>query len=154
MAYELRNGTCSPEHRLASLGAVVLTPLRLTAVATILGLTALNVRGLDVGRSVQNVFTVAKVGVLLAVVALGLVFADPATRAANLSRHPFATGLSPAGTVLELGAAMVGARRRTELEPRRGDEGGGATLFWTSPGVSSPALGAPALKRDRSVTIA
>ena len=99
----------SPEHRLASLGPVALTPVRLTAVATILGLTALNVRGLDVGRRVQNVFTVAKVGVLLAVVALGFVFADPAARAANLSRPAFATGLSPLTTVLELGAAMVGA---------------------------------------------
>src|SRR5438105_5656302 len=82
----------SPEHRLTSLGPVALTPVRLTAVATILGLTALNVRGLDVGRSIQNVFTVTKVGVLLAVVALGLVFADPAPRAANLSRPAFATG--------------------------------------------------------------
>ncbi|HLY38673.1 MAG TPA: amino acid permease [Candidatus Binatia bacterium] len=99
----------SPEHRLASLGPVVLTPVRLTAVATILLLTALNGRGLDVGRSVQNVFTVAKVGVLLTVVVLGLVFADPAARAASLSRPAFATGLSPVATVLELGAAMVGA---------------------------------------------
>src|SRR5215813_12987053 len=51
----------SPEHALVRLGPVALTPVRLTAVASILVLTALNARGLEAGRAVQNVFTAAKV---------------------------------------------------------------------------------------------
>src|SRR5204862_7766011 len=61
------------------------------------------------GRVVQNVFTVAKVGALLAVIVLGLALGDAAARGANAARPPFATGISPGTTVLELGAAMVGA---------------------------------------------
>src|SRR5207249_6457406 len=58
---------------------------------------------------VQNVFTIAKVGALVAVIVLGLSFGDRAARAANLGHPPFATGLSASATILELGAAMVGA---------------------------------------------
>src|SRR2546425_5366948 len=85
------------------------TPIQLVAVGVILVLTALNVRGLEVGRIVQNVFTVAKVGALLAVVVLGLALGGGAARAANLGRPPFAIARSPAATGLELGAAIVGA---------------------------------------------
>jgi basic amino acid/polyamine antiporter, APA family len=85
------------------------TAVQLAAVAVILLLTAVNVRGLEVGRVVQNVFTLAKVGTLLAVIVLGLALGDRAAREANLGRPAFATGLSPTATLLELGAAMVGA---------------------------------------------
>ena len=85
------------------------TPIQLVAIGVILVLTALNARGLETGRIVQNVFTVAKVGALLAVVVLGLALGTGSARSANLARPFFATGLSPGTTVLELGAAMVGA---------------------------------------------
>jgi len=55
------------------------------------------------------VFTVAKVGTLLAVIALGLVLGGGAARAANLAHPAFATGLGATKTVMQLGAAMVGA---------------------------------------------
>src|SRR5438477_2009217 len=91
------------------LGPLAVTPIQLAPVAVIVILTALNARGLELGRVVQNVFTVAKVGALLAVIVLGLALGDAAARGANAARPPFATGLSPGTTVLELGAAMVGA---------------------------------------------
>src|SRR5215470_15462309 len=46
------------------------TPIQLVAIGVILVLTAVNVRGLELGRIVQNVFTIAKVGTLLAVIVL------------------------------------------------------------------------------------
>ncbi|HUE30027.1 MAG TPA: amino acid permease [Verrucomicrobiae bacterium] len=90
-------------------GALGVSPEQAVAVAVILLLTALNARGLEAGRRVQNVFTAAKVGTLLGVVALGLLLGGGAARAANLARPAFATGLGPRDTLMQLGAAMVGA---------------------------------------------
>ena len=95
----------APSPPLLSLGR----PVQAVAVGLIVLLTALNARGLEAGRWVQNVFTVAKVGTLLAVIALGLVLGGGAARATNLARPAFATGLGPLQTVMQLGAAMVGA---------------------------------------------
>jgi len=95
----------APSPPLLSLGR----PVQAVAVGLVLLLTALNARGLEAGRWVQNVFTVAKVGTLLAVIALGLVLGGGAARATNLARPAFATGLGPLQTVMQLGAAMVGA---------------------------------------------
>ena len=83
-------------------------PVQAVAVAAILLLTAINVRGLEAGRRVQNAFTATKVLTLLGVIALGVVFGDPAVRAANLAA-PFAIGVGPADALPLLGAAMVGA---------------------------------------------
>jgi APA family basic amino acid/polyamine antiporter len=91
------------------LGPLAVTPVQAAAVGVILLLTALNARGLEAGRAVQNVFTLAKVGTLLAVIALGFAFGEPAARQANAALSPFATGLAPSGTVGQLAAAMVGA---------------------------------------------
>ena len=66
------------------------TPTQLVAVGVILALTAINARGLELGRIVQNVFTVAKVGTLLAVIILGLVLGGGSARAANLGQPPLA----------------------------------------------------------------
>lgn len=94
---------------LVRIGAFTVGPAQGAAVGVILLLTALNARGLDAGRRVQNVFTAAKVGALLALVLLGLFLGSVAARSANLGHPLFATGL-PAGTVVtQLGAAMVGA---------------------------------------------
>src|SRR5437773_2317292 len=79
----------------------------LLAVWAIAG--ALTARGLEAGRWLQNVFTVAKVGSLLAVIALGLGLGGGTARATNLARPAFATGLGPRETVMQFGAAMVGA---------------------------------------------
>jgi APA family basic amino acid/polyamine antiporter len=91
------------------IGALTISPAQAAAVAVIVFLTALNARGLEAGRQVQNVFTAAKVGALLVLVVFGLVAGSATARAANVGRPLFATGL-PAGTVVtQLGAAMVGA---------------------------------------------
>src|SRR5437867_1068759 len=89
----------------AETGAVfTVSPVQLVAVGVILLLTALNARGLEAGRRVQNVFTLAKVGTLLAVIALGLLFGGGAARAANLARPAFATEHLAGGAT---GAALM-----------------------------------------------
>jgi APA family basic amino acid/polyamine antiporter len=85
------------------------SPIQVVAVAVIIVLTAVNVRGLELGRAVQNVFTVAKVGALVAVIVLGLGLGGGAARAANVSARPFASGLAARELILQIGAAMVGA---------------------------------------------
>jgi APA family basic amino acid/polyamine antiporter len=84
-------------------------PVKAVAVAAILVLTAINARGLEAGRRVQNAFTATKVLTLLALIALGLLLGDPAARAANLAAPPFATGLGLRDALPLVGAAMVGA---------------------------------------------
>jgi APA family basic amino acid/polyamine antiporter len=85
------------------------TRTQLVAVGVIFALTAINARGLELGRIVQNVFTAAKVGALLAVIVLGLALGNGSARAANLGQPLLATGLTPTAAILALGAAMVGA---------------------------------------------
>jgi len=94
---------------LVTLAPLTVSPVQAVAVGVIVLLTALNARGLEAGRRVQNVFTVAKVGTLLAVIALGLALGGGTARATNLARPAFATGLGPLRTLMQLGAAMVGA---------------------------------------------
>jgi len=95
------------DHGLAGIGFV--TPQRLVAIALLLALTYVNTRGLQFGKVIQDGFTLAKAGVLLALVGLGLFAyagAQPAASAANgLWAHPF-FGPIPLAT---LGPAMVGA---------------------------------------------
>src|SRR5437016_3695382 len=62
----------TPSQALFSLGRITVSPVQAVAAGVVVLLTALNARGLEAGRWVQNVFTVAKVGTLLAVIALGI----------------------------------------------------------------------------------
>jgi len=98
----------APEPPLVTLGPVAVSPVQAVAVGVILLLTAVNARGLEAGRRVQNVFTVAKVATLLAVIALGLALGGGAARAANLARPAFATGLGVTGTAMQLGRRWSG----------------------------------------------
>lgn len=86
-----------------------ITPQRLTAIALLTLLTWVNTRGLAFGKLVQNAFTLAKVGVLLAVIAVGAYgyshATAGATSAAALLAPPF-LGPFPYAT---FGPAMVGA---------------------------------------------
>jgi APA family basic amino acid/polyamine antiporter len=52
--------------------AVSLSTVQALAIAVIVLLTATNCRGLEYGKIVQNTFTVAKIGALLALIVLGL----------------------------------------------------------------------------------
>jgi len=99
----------SPAARLVTMGPLGVSPVQACAVLVVLTLTALNTRGLDEGRLVQTVFTIAKVGALAAVVALGLGLGNPAARTANLGTSPFASEHGLRHTLPQLGAAMVGA---------------------------------------------
>jgi APA family basic amino acid/polyamine antiporter len=102
--------------------AVSLSTQQALAFAIILLLTLLNLRGLELGKLIQNTFTFAKTGALVALIILGLVLGwNPAGAAATSSWwHPAANGWSlqaaqPALTVtgslafaMVLGRAMVG----------------------------------------------
>jgi basic amino acid/polyamine antiporter, APA family len=64
-----------------------LTAAQLVAVASVAVLTAVNLRGIREGKIVQDVFTVLKIGALLAVIVLGLTLgANAGAVAANFGR--------------------------------------------------------------------
>jgi basic amino acid/polyamine antiporter, APA family len=97
--------------------AVSFSTAQLVGVALIALLTWSNTRGIDYGRIVQNIFTTAKTGALVALIVVGLVFGwNHAAVAANFGNlwHPrgqvdVATGLS-AATSLGLFVAMCVAQ--------------------------------------------
>ncbi len=68
------NYLIAPIH-ISSHYAVSLSTAQALAIGVIVLLTLTNSRGLEYGRAVQNVFTVAKTGALLALIVLGLTFA-------------------------------------------------------------------------------
>ncbi|HEU5351413.1 MAG TPA: amino acid permease [Terracidiphilus sp.] len=70
--------------------AVSLSTAQLLAIAIILALTVTNTCGLKYGKWVQNIFTVAKIGALLALIAIGLTFGANAT-AIHANFHHFWT---------------------------------------------------------------
>ena len=102
--------------------AVSLSTQQALAFAVILFLTLLNLRGLELGKLIQNTFTFAKTGALIALILLGLLLGwNPGSAAATSSWwHPAANGWTlaaaqPALTVtgslafaMVLGRAMVG----------------------------------------------
>ena len=84
---------------------------RIGAILVIAVLTITNLRGLDMGRMVQNSFTTAKILSLLLIVVVGCVlFPNHAAIRANFgSAHSFFSQGVPAGGFLAVfGAAMVG----------------------------------------------
>jgi len=82
---------------------------RALAITLIAALTAANCRGVEVGKTIQNVFTSAKIAALIAVIVLCAVAGSGGMLAHNLAA-PFARAplaeLSLAGAI---GSAMVGA---------------------------------------------
>lgn len=117
-------GTFGPWHFwFGSLGPyhVGLNRQNLLAILSIVLLTWVNTRGLRLGKIVQNVFTVTKVGSLAALVLLGFWFTTVAARSANFTAfwrhagwavmHPYPPD-SPTrmiGTLTLIGVAMVGS---------------------------------------------
>jgi APA family basic amino acid/polyamine antiporter len=86
-----------------------LSAQQLVAVAVIAGLTAANLRGLATGKRIQNAFTVAKVGALVAVIGLGLAFGSRSDVLATNFAAPFDTTHARGFIAASFGAAMVGA---------------------------------------------
>jgi APA family basic amino acid/polyamine antiporter len=93
----------------------------LLAILSIVVLTWINTRGLRLGKIVQNVFTVAKIGSLVALVLLGFWFTTAMAHAANFTdfwrdagfsamhRYPPDGPTWMIGTVTLVGVAMVGS---------------------------------------------
>lgn len=93
----------------------------LLAILSIIFLTWINTRGLHLGKTVQNIFTVAKTGALAALVLLGFWSAKPAAIAANFANFWKNAGWAikhsypPDGptwmvsTITLVGVAMVGS---------------------------------------------
>ncbi len=105
-----------------SIGGHQVTAAQLLAIASIVVLTGVNLRGIHGGRILQNVFTVAKTGALLGLVILGLMIGrNHEAVAANLSRFweaswtHIADGsvlrepLTGLGLLAAIGVAMVGS---------------------------------------------
>jgi APA family basic amino acid/polyamine antiporter len=64
----------SAHNYLIGAGKIGLTTQQLLAIVVLVLLTAVNTRGVRTGAAVQNVFTIAKVGALLGLVGMGIVF--------------------------------------------------------------------------------
>jgi APA family basic amino acid/polyamine antiporter len=117
-------GTVGPwQFWFGSLGPynVGLNRQNLLAIASIIFLTWINTRGLRIGKIVQNIFTVAKVGSLAALVVVGCWFSTSIARQANFTdfwrnaglwvMHPYPTDHPTwtIGTITLVAVAMVGA---------------------------------------------
>ena len=100
--------------------AVSLTTVQLVAVAMIVLLTWTNTRGLQYGKLLQNVFTTAKTGALIALIGVGLLlgwsastvavnFGDPWTPRNAVPIAPGLTAASAFGLVIALSIAQVGS---------------------------------------------
>jgi len=90
-------------------GTVGFSYERIAAIAVIATLTAANLRGLEMGKLVQNVFTSAKVMSLLFIVVMGCVIVpNRAAIAANFSGAFFSGRPMSLGFLSAFGAAMVG----------------------------------------------
>ena len=98
-------------HVFLGAGGIGLSGERLGAIAVIALLTAVNLRGLNLGRLVQNTFTSAKVLSLLLIVIMGCVIApNAAAMHANFGGMQAFTGARgfSGGLLAAFGAAMVG----------------------------------------------
>ncbi|MBI3810061.1 MAG: amino acid permease, partial [Nitrospirae bacterium] len=94
---------------------VGLNQQNLLAILSIVVLTWVNLKGLNTGALVQNVFTLTKMGALVGVIALGFLFATDAALTANFGRFwgdgAAAAGVEAdwAGVVTLIAVAMVGS---------------------------------------------
>jgi APA family basic amino acid/polyamine antiporter len=98
----------SAERTLVQAGPVSLSAQRVVAIAVIALLTWSNSRGVREGKIVQNVFTLAKVAALVALIVLGLFVArNPQAVTANFGTAWGHSSLS-LGFLMLVGGAMVG----------------------------------------------
>lgn len=99
----------SAQNWLFKAGPAGLNTQMMAAIAIIIFLTWVNTRGLRTGAMVQNVFTIAKIGALAALIGLGLLFGRREDAiAANFTDFWRNTGFDWT-TVRIAGVAMVGA---------------------------------------------
>jgi APA family basic amino acid/polyamine antiporter len=97
---------------LTGIGTIGVSPERIIAIGVILLLTAVNLRGVNLGRIVQNILTSAKILSLLFIVLVGCVIAPNAAAIqanfGSLSNFSGSREFS-SGLLASFGAAMVGA---------------------------------------------
>lgn len=100
----------SAENVLLDLGVAKIHMQQIVGIAVILILTWVNTRGIGMGALVQNVFTIAKVGALLAMVGLGLALGRNETAvAANFGSNFWANADWSWAVISLTGVAMVGS---------------------------------------------
>lgn len=96
-----------------SLGPLGLSTQQVVAIAVVLGLTAVNLNGLTAGKAIQNVFTIAKLGALFALIALGLALGKAGGEyvVEPYFWQPVVNGetLAPLALLTIVGTAMVGS---------------------------------------------
>jgi APA family basic amino acid/polyamine antiporter len=98
----------SGDHWLVRVGRLGFSTQHALAIAVLIFLSWLNTRGLRTGAVVQNVFTIAKTGSLVALAALGLLYRNPEAVARNFS--DFWAGAEWGWTAVRVvGVAMVGS---------------------------------------------
>jgi APA family basic amino acid/polyamine antiporter len=116
-----KNYLVRPIH-LGSHYAIALSTQQLAAIGVILTLTITNTRGLDIGKWIQNVFTIGKTAALAALIVIGLGFGMNRSSAAWTSSWwnpeqngwtaasvaPELVGLGSLAFVMILGQAMIG----------------------------------------------
>jgi len=105
----------SEERIMLDLGFFRFNSVQLLAIVSIAVLTWNNMRGINAGKKVQNLFTGIKVVVFIGFIAMGLIFSRNA-EAISLNRAIFWNPVSTSGTALvgwaliaALGTAMVGS---------------------------------------------
>jgi APA family basic amino acid/polyamine antiporter len=98
---------------LFALGPIQVTTLQATAIAVIVSLSLVNLRGIQTAKLVQNVFTLAKLGALIGLIFLGLAFGSRGLAAFQTADFwtPMVNGqpLGPWALLTALGVAMVGS---------------------------------------------
>lgn len=94
--------------RMGSTGyAVSLSTTQLVGILMVMLLTWMNTRGLQLGKLVQNIFTVAKTGALLALILLGVVVGLVAH--GDVARANFGDFWAVRGTLQEVGNGLTAA---------------------------------------------
>lgn len=105
--------TISASVPLVSLGPVHVTTQQTAAIAVIVSLSLLNLRGVHTAKLVQNVFTIAKIGALIGLILLGVALGSRGWAAFQTADFwtPMANGqpLGAWGLLTAIGAAMVGS---------------------------------------------
>jgi APA family basic amino acid/polyamine antiporter len=94
--------------RIGSTGyAVSLSTTQLVGILMVLLLTWMNTRGLQLGKLVQNIFTVAKTGALLVLIVLGVIVGLVAN--GDVARANFGDFWAVRGTLQEVGQGLTAA---------------------------------------------
>jgi APA family basic amino acid/polyamine antiporter len=103
----------SAENTLFSIGTIPFSTQRIVAILLIALLTAVNTIGLKTGKTVQNIFTLTKIGSLVVLIILAFFIVQNGSSAIHTSNfwQPVVNGgiLPVMGLIVAFGTAMVGS---------------------------------------------